>query len=58
MAASVSPFFVPGQRSWIAVSRHSEAARYAEDIRAALKLLEMNGTYEALVLKYMESEAL
>lgn len=58
VAASVSPFFVPGQRSWIAVSRHSEAARYAEDIRAALKLLEMNGTYEALVLKYMESEAL
>lgn len=55
LAARVSPFFVPGERSWIAVSRESPALAYADDIRAALKLIEMNGTHEALVLKYLEN---
>ncbi|SFM44660.1 substrate-binding periplasmic protein [Marinobacter pelagius] len=55
LAARVSPFFVPGERSWIAVAKDSPALAYADDIRAALKLLEMNGTHEALVLKYLEN---
>lgn len=54
LAARVSPFFVPGERSWIAVSKQSPVLAYADDIRAALKLIEMNGTHEALVLKYLE----
>ncbi|MBN7768713.1 transporter substrate-binding domain-containing protein [Marinobacter daepoensis] len=49
-----SPFFVPGDRTWIAVSRESPALRYAEDIRAALKLIDREGVWENLVLKYME----
>ncbi|MEC7816746.1 MAG: transporter substrate-binding domain-containing protein [Pseudomonadota bacterium] len=54
MDVSVSPFFVPGERSYIAVSRNSPAIRYADDIRAALKLIEMEGIHEDLVLKYLE----
>ena len=49
----VSPFFVPGDRSYIAVAKNSPALKYADDIRAALKLVEMEGVYEDLVLKYL-----
>ena len=55
--ANISPFFVPGDRSWIAVSNQSPARRYAEDIRAALKLIEREGIREDLVLKYQEQKA-
>lgn len=55
MDVSVSPFFVPGERSYIAVSKTSPALRYADDIRAALKLIEMEGIHEDLVLKYLEN---
>ncbi|WP_286714122.1 transporter substrate-binding domain-containing protein [Marinobacter sp. tcs-11] len=55
--ASISPFFVPGERSWIAVSEQSPARKYAEDIRAALKLIEREGIRENLVLKYLEQPA-
>ncbi len=56
--ANISPFFVPGDRSWIAVSNQSPARRYAEDIRAALKLIEREGGIrEDLVLKYQEQKA-
>src|SRR5690554_1653096 len=41
--ARVSPFFVPGEQSWIVLSEQSPAARYTDDIRAALKLLEKEG---------------
>ncbi|WP_227515402.1 substrate-binding periplasmic protein [Marinobacter salinus] len=54
MDVSVSPFFMPGTRSYIAVAKNSPAAAYADDIRAALKLIEMEGIYENLVLKYQE----
>ena len=54
---TVSPFFVPGKRSYIAVAKSSPVAAYADDIRAALKLIEMEGIYESLVLKYMERPA-
>ena len=52
--ARVSPFFVPGERSWIVVSGQSPVVRYADDIRAALKLIEREGIRENLVLKYLE----
>ncbi|MGB1477866.1 MAG: substrate-binding periplasmic protein, partial [Marinobacter salsuginis] len=48
----VSPFFVPGERSYIAVAKNSPVIQYADDIRAALKLIEMEGIHEDLVLKY------
>ncbi|WP_250832292.1 substrate-binding periplasmic protein [Marinobacter sediminum] len=57
MDVTVSPFFVPGKRSYIAVAKSSPVAAYADDIRAALKLIEMEGIYEDLVLKYMERPA-
>lgn len=57
LVARVSPFFVPGERSWIAVAKNSPALAYADDIRAALKLIEMNGTHESLVLKYLGNNA-
>ncbi|HET8802769.1 MAG TPA: transporter substrate-binding domain-containing protein [Marinobacter sp.] len=50
---SVSPFFVPGERSYIAVAKDSPVLEYADDIRAALKLMQMEGTHEDLVLKYL-----
>ena len=49
----VSPFFVPGERSYIAVAKNSPVLKYADDIRAALKLIELEGIHEDLVLKYM-----
>ena len=52
--ARASPFFVPGERSWIVVSGQSPVVRYADDIRAALKLIEREGIRENLVLKYLE----
>ncbi|AMQ88925.1 substrate-binding periplasmic protein [Marinobacter sp. LQ44] len=55
--AQVSPFFVPGERSWIAVSDKSPALKYVDDIRAALKLIEREGIKENLVLKYLEQPA-
>lgn len=53
----VSPFFVPGERSYIAVAKNSPVLQYADDIRAALKLIEMEGIHEDLVLKYMDRAA-
>ncbi|AZT82431.1 ABC transporter substrate-binding protein [Marinobacter sp. NP-4(2019)] len=54
LPVAVSPFFVPGERSYIAVSRNSPIMAYVDDIRAALKLIEMEGIHEELVLKYLE----
>jgi polar amino acid transport system substrate-binding protein len=51
--AKISPFFVPGERSYIAVAKSSPVLEYADDIRAALKLIEMEGIHEDLVLKYL-----
>jgi len=51
--AKISPFFVPGERSYIAVAKNSPVLEYADDIRAALKLIEMEGIHENLVLKYL-----
>ena len=53
----VSPFFVPGERSYIAVAKNSPVLKYADDIRAALKLIELEGIHEDLVLKYMDRVA-
>lgn len=53
----VSPFFVPGERSYIAVAKNSPVLQYADDIRAALKLIEMEGIHEDLVLKYLDRVA-
>lgn len=52
--ARVSPFFVPGERSWIVVSEQSSAVKYADDVRSALKTIEREGIRENLVLKYLE----
>ena len=52
-----SPFFVPGEQSYIAVARSSPVMQYADDIRAALKLIEMEGIHEDLVLKYLDRVA-
>lgn len=57
LGVEVSPFFVPGERSYIAVAKNSPVIQYADDIRAALKLIEMEGIHENLVLKYMERAA-
>ena len=57
LGVEVSPFFVPGERSYIAVAKNSPVIQYADDIRAALKLIEMEGIHEDLVLKYMERAA-
>ena len=54
LGVSVSPFFVPGERSYIAVSRKSPVMAYADDIRTALKAIEQEGINEDLVLKYLE----
>ena len=48
---------MPGERSYIAVAKNSPVIQYADDIRAALKLIEMEGIHENLVLKYMERAA-
>ncbi|PHQ25833.1 ABC transporter substrate-binding protein [Marinobacter guineae] len=55
--ADISPFFVPGERSYIAVAKNSPVLQYADDIRAALKLIEMEGIHEDLVLKYLDRAA-
>lgn len=57
MPVKVSPFFMPGERSWIAVANTSPVLEYSDDIRAALKLIEAEGIYEDLVLKYMDQYA-
>ncbi len=57
LEVGVSPFFVPGKRSYIAVAKNSPALKYADDIRAALKLIELEGIREDLVLKYMDRTA-
>lgn len=57
VSTSISPFFVPGERSFIAVSKKSNVLEYADDIRAAFKLIKMEGIYENLVLKYLEIES-
>ncbi|KPQ30550.1 MAG: polar amino acid transport system substrate-binding protein [Marinobacter excellens HL-55] len=54
VVVQVSSFFVPGERSWIAVSDQSPALKYADDIRAALKLIERQGIKENILLKYLE----
>ena len=51
------PFFVPGERSYIAVAKNSPVLKYADDIRAALKLIELEGIHEDLVLKYLDRAA-
>jgi len=53
----VSSFFVPGERSYIAVAKNSPVLKYVDDIRAALKLIEMEGIHEDLVLKYLDRVA-
>ncbi|MET4025666.1 polar amino acid transport system substrate-binding protein [Marinobacter sp. MBR-99] len=57
LPVQISPFFVPGESSWIALSGKSPAIKYADDIRAALKLIEREGIKENLVLKYLEQPA-
>ncbi len=57
LSVKVSPFFVPGERSWIAVAKTSPVLEYSGDIRAALKLIVAEGIYEDLVLKYMDQYA-
>ncbi|RBW51888.1 substrate-binding periplasmic protein [Marinobacter sp. F3R11] len=58
LSVKVSPFFVPGERSWIAVARTSPVLEYSDDMRAALKLITAEGIYEDLVLEYMDHYAL
>ncbi|SNC60121.1 polar amino acid transport system substrate-binding protein [Marinobacter sp. es.048] len=53
----VSPFFVPGERSYIAVAKSSPVLKYADDIRAALKLIEMEGTQDDLLFEYLDRVA-
>lgn len=58
LSVKVSPFFVPGKRTWIAVARTSPVLEYSDDMRAAFKLIKAEGIYEDLVLKYMDQYAL
>lgn len=57
LSVKVSPFFVSGERSWIAVSKTSPVLEYSDDMCAALKLIVAEGIYENLVLKYMDPYA-
>jgi len=57
LPVKVSPFYMPGERSWIAVAKTSPVLEYSDDIRAALKLIESEGIYEDLILKYMDQYA-
>lgn len=53
----VSPFFVPGERSWITVSRESPFVEQVDDLNAAFKRIELDGLPEDLMLKYLETPA-
>ena len=50
--AYISPFTVPGERSWIAISRQSALMEQAEDIRKAVERLRNSPRYQALIEKY------
>ena len=52
--AKVSPFFVPGEQSWIAVSRQSGLSIYREDMIHALEAVQADSTYDQLLMKYLQ----
>lgn len=51
--AKISPFSVPGERSWITVSKKSPVLAYADEIVEAFEEIEREGVMDRLVLKYM-----
>ncbi|SFL99608.1 substrate-binding periplasmic protein [Marinobacter zhejiangensis] len=52
--AQVSPFFVPGERSWIAVSRKSALMHYQEAIRQSMADIQTQRIYDGLLLEYLQ----
>ncbi|SDW99119.1 substrate-binding periplasmic protein [Marinobacter mobilis] len=52
--AEVSPFFVPGERSWIAVSRKSRLLPYGDAIRQAMAEIQAWHIYDRLLLRYLQ----
>ncbi|XKH02410.1 transporter substrate-binding domain-containing protein [Marinobacter nauticus] len=48
----VSPFSVPGERSWIAISRKSPILEYADEIAEVVEAIRQEGLMERLVTKY------
>ncbi len=53
MQPEISPFSVPGKRSWIAVSNKSPVLAHADEIAQTVEQIEREGLMETLVLKYV-----
>jgi len=53
LKAEISPFSVPGESSWIAVSNKSPVMSHADEIVEALEQVEREGLMESLVQEYM-----
>ena len=49
-----SPFFVPGETSYIGISRKSALIKQIPDIKYALDKLKISDQYEKILLKYLE----
>lgn len=52
--AEISPFFVPGERSWIALSRKSRIDGYADAIRQVVSDMQEQHILDRLVLQYLQ----
>lgn len=49
----VSPFFVPGEPAWIAVSNGSPLLNHTDEMLSAYESMEQDGVIESLMLKYL-----
>jgi hypothetical protein len=52
----VSPFFVPGEQAWIAVSNDSPILQHADAMFAAIEKMERAGVMENLMREYLEQQ--
>ena len=57
LRVSVSPFSVPGERRYIAVSKYSAVHDYVDDLRNALELDELDAIYREHAAKYLDKSA-
>lgn len=57
LRVSVSPFSVPGERRYIAVSKYSPIHDYVDDLRNALELDELDAIYREHAAKYLGESA-
>lgn len=57
LRVSVSPFSVPGERRYIAVSKYSAVHDYVDDLRHALELDELDAIYRKHAADYLDKAA-